>query len=136
MIGTEGFIIKHCISDDHGGSLTLIAAKSGPGVLYGAFALIRRISCGDFSHGTHIVENPSLALRMVNQWDNMDGSIERGYAGLSIFYRDGRILKNSRRIRDYARLLASIGLNGIVLNNVNVHSTETRLITKEQLPKV
>ena len=136
IIGTEGFIIKHCISDDHGGSLTLIAAKSGPGVLYGAFALIRRISCGDFSHGTHIVENPSLALRMVNQWDNMDGSIERGYAGLSIFYRDGRILKNSRRIRDYARLLASIGLNGIVLNNVNVHSTETRLITKEQLPKV
>lgn len=133
-IGNEGFIIKHCVSG--GSSFTMIAAKSGAGVLYGTFALIRRIMCGGFSKNIHITENPSMALRMINQWDNMDGTIERGYAGFSVFYNNGRILTGSKRLRDYARLLASVGLNGIVLNNVNVHSLETRMITKEQLPKV
>jgi alpha-glucuronidase len=141
-IGSEGFIIKHCVSDNGSISenstchLTIIAAKSGAGVLYGVFALIRRIMCGEFNDSMNIIENPSLALRIIDQWDNMDGSIERGYAGLSIFYRNGRILTGSRRIRDYARLLASVGINSIVLNNVNVHRTETRLISMEQLPKV
>lgn len=135
-IGSEGFIIKRCASGSNSGTLTIVAAKSGAGVLYGTFALIRRIMCGESGDSIYVIENPSLALRMIDQWDNMDGSIERGYAGPSIFYRNGRILTNSRRIRDYARLLASVGLNGIVLNNVNVHSMETRLITREQLPKV
>ncbi len=133
-IGDEGFIIKHCSSENS--RYTIIAAKSGAGVLYGAFTLIRRIICKGIEKNLHIIENPSLTLRMIDQWDNMDGSIERGYAGLSIFYRNGKILTGSKRVHDYARLLASIGLNSIVLNNVNVHSTETRLITKEQLPKV
>lgn len=133
-IGDEGFIIKHCSSENS--CYTIIAAKSGAGVLHGVFALIRHIICKGINKNLYIIEAPSLALRMIDQWDNMDGSIERGYAGLSIFYRNGKILTGSKRIRDYARLLASVGLNAIVLNNVNVHSTETRLITKEQLPKV
>ncbi len=133
-IGGEGFIIKRCKHSNS--SFTIIAAKSGAGVLYGAYTLLRLILCGGFSENISIIENPSLSLRMINQWDNMDGSIERGYAGLSIFYKNGSILTDSKRIRDYARLLASIGLNAIVLNNVNVHDMETRLLSKEELPKV
>src|SRR5690606_21657749 len=106
------------------------------GVLYGVFALIRHILCGRLDKNPYILENPAIRLRMLNQWDNMDGSIERGYAGRSIFYQDGQIRSDLERVEDYARLMASVGLNGIVLNNVNVHWHETRLITKEQLPNV
>ena len=66
----------------------------------------------------------------------MDGSIERGYAGRSIFYQDNRFIRDTDRIRDYARLLASVGMNGIVLNNVNVHYRETSLITEVFLEDV
>ncbi len=75
---------------------------------------------------------------MVNQWDNMAvhpvmGSVERGYAGRSFFYRDGRVVADLSRVRDYARLLASVGINALSVNNVNVHATETRLLT-DHLP--
>ncbi len=133
-IGDEGYIVKSCsLYSNH---FTIIAAKSGVGVLYGVFALIRHILCGDINDNIQVIDNPSIALRTINHWDNMDGSIERGYAGQSIFYRNGRILINNKRIRDYARLLASVGINGIVLNNVNVHSEETKLITTKHLPNV
>lgn len=72
---------------------------------------------------------------MINQWDNMDGSVERGYAGESIFYEDNRVTSNLQRIQDYARLLASSGINAIAINNVNVHRVESRLLT-EFLPDV
>jgi len=134
-IGSEGYIIRHSVSENNG-SITLIAAKSASGALYGVFALIRHILCGTFCENFHTAENPAISLRMLNQWDNMDGSIERGYAGKSIFYENGHIRKDKKRITDYARLMASVGINGIVLNNVNVHDRETRLITKELLPGV
>lgn len=133
-LDNEGFIIKSCQTG--GADCTVIAAKTGAGALYGVFALIRHILCGTFDKNAYIVQNPAIKLRMLNQWDNMDGSIERGYAGNSIFYRNGQITADLKRVRDYARLMASVGLNSIVLNNVNVHGPETRLITKEQLPKV
>jgi len=136
-IGSEGFIIRHCTGKHgYGGSYTIIAARTGSGALYGVFTLIRHILCGTFSEDINTAENPAIALRMLNQWDNMDGSIERGYAGKSIFYENGEIKSDKRRIRDYARLMASVGLNGIVLNNVNVHERETRLIAGELLPQV
>lgn len=75
-------------------------------------------------------------LRMINQWDNIDGSIERGYAGKSIFFENNRITTDLTRIRDYARLLASSGLNAISINNVNVHHWETKFLTEEYLPDV
>jgi alpha-glucuronidase len=81
------------------------------------------------------IENPYFKLRMLNQWDNMDGSVERGYAGKSIFYSNNKITKDLVRIKDYARLLSSIGINSIAINNVNVHEYETKLITKDYLPK-
>ncbi|MDU5949412.1 MAG: alpha-glucuronidase, partial [Paenibacillus macerans] len=69
-------------------------------------------------------------------WDNIDGSIERGYAGDSIFYAGGKITSDLGRIRDYARLLASVGVNALAINNVNVHRLETMLITEAYLPEV
>lgn len=129
-IGDEGFIIKN-----HGNRV-IITGKTGKGILYGAFALLRLIRLEKPLSSMNMTDNPANMLRMINHWDNMDGNIERGYAGKSIFYRNNNFIRNKKRIRDYARLLASVGINSVVLNNVNVHCHETKLITKTFLPKV
>jgi alpha-glucuronidase len=134
QLDAEGYIIKYCKAAF--GKYLLIAGKSGAAILYGVFGFLRRLQCGTFKSSSVILENPSLKLRMLNQWDNMDGSIERGYAGKSIFFSNNKFSNDWDRIRDYARLMASAGLNAIVLNNVNVHTVETRLITKDFLPDV
>ncbi len=130
----EGYIIQQA-NGDHGAYL-LIAGAGERGVLYGAFHLLRLLKLGAQLDGLAICERPSAQLRMINHWDNMDGSIERGYAGRSIFYRDNRIVQDMSRIRDYARLLASVGINAVSINNVNVHEVETHLITAAELPNV
>ncbi len=105
----------------------VITISGGPtGLLYGAFALIRKLALGDAAYDES--RRPSLPIRMLNHWDNMDGSIERGYSGGSFFFRDGGLIVD-RRTRDYARLLASCGINGAAINNVNVRGAATRLIT-------
>jgi len=129
-LNPEGFIIKG-LRDG-----ILIAGKTDRGVLYGTFEFLRRMQMGLSIDSLHFAENPAAGIRMVNHWDNMNGSIERGYAGNSIFFRDNRFISDKSRIRDYARLLASLGINGVTINNVNVHEHETRLITKELLPEV
>jgi alpha-glucuronidase len=133
-LGPEGFIIKYCNSSS--GKNLLIAAKTGAGVLYGVYALLRLVQCGALTQETNLLENPVTGLRMLNHWDNMNGMIERGYAGSSIFFENNKFVTNLSRISDYARLIASVGLNAVVLNNVNVHKTETNLITRAFLPKV
>ena len=60
-----------------------------------------------------------MPIRWVNQWDNLDGSVERGYGGRSIFWEDGHARDDLTRVREYARLLASLGINGCSINNVN-----------------
>lgn len=85
-----------------------LSARTEIGLLYGAYALLR---------GEHTSSSPFFRLRILNHWDNLDGSIERGYAGLSIFWGTPELDYN--RIRQYARTCASIGINGSVLNNVN-----------------
>lgn len=132
VIGPEGFAIK---TDKESGAI-VIGALTASGVLYGAFHLLRLFSIGEAVNELDVVENPVNMLRMINQWDNIDGSIERGYAGKSIFYEDNRITTNLERVRDYARLLASSGMNAISINNVNVHKFETMLLTQEYLPEV
>lgn len=109
------------------GTLKLTVADER-GAVYGAFHILReqKIHGGTSpSFGPCIPDNP---FRMLDHWDNMDGSIERGYAGLSFFFKDGRIL-NGDRIRDYARLVASVGINAVVINNVNVKGDATWLIS-------
>jgi alpha-glucuronidase len=133
-LGSEGYIIKYC--NTASGKNLLITAKTGAGVLYGVYALLRLVQCGTLTQDIYLLENPVTGLRMLNHWDNLDGKIERGYAGSSIFFEDNKFIMDLSRIRDYARLMASIGLNAVVMNNVNVHKTETNLITSAFLPKV
>ncbi len=131
-VGAEGYVIK----TDRLTSRIVIGAVSSVGVLYGVFHLLRILSTGSPVDALDIVENPVNKLRMVNQWDNIDGSVERGYAGKSIFYHNNQITTNLERVRDYARLLSSSGLNAISINNVNVHEFETKLVTQEYLADV
>lgn len=116
------------------GMLTLTASDE-KGVLYGIFHILRQIAQEKPLQGMRELCQPSNPLRMLNHWDNMDGSIERGYAGASFFFRDGEILIDGRT-QDYARLAASVGINGVVLNNVNVKEQATWLITERYFDKV
>lgn len=89
------------------------------GVLYGAFALLRELSQGVDLTKANLREKPAMAIRWVDEWDNADGSIERGYAGRSIFFDAGHVREDLGPVAEYARLLASVGINGCNLNNVN-----------------
>jgi len=128
-LNTEGFIIKLVLAGER--NRIIISAKSDKGLLYGVFRFLSHLSLRGSLENLHIIENPRSELRMINHWDNLDGSIERGYAGKSIFYRNNELMRDTERITDYAKLLASVGINSIVLNNVNVHTNETELIDKK-----
>ena len=109
-----------------------ITSASDTGLLYGAFALLRELGQGKAIGAIHLDEAPAYTLRMLNHWDNPDGHVERGYAGRSIFdwwHLPGHV---DARMTDYARANASIGINGVVVNNVNARAMmlETRYIAK------
>lgn len=125
-INGEGFLIKSV--KRNGQQKIIITGKSDQGLLYGVFSFLRMIQMEKELDDIEIINNPVNSLRFINHWDNLDGSIERGYAGKSIFYNNNQLTDNLDRIIDYARLLASIGINSIVINNVNVHREETKLI--------
>ncbi|KQO04643.1 alpha-glucuronidase family glycosyl hydrolase [Paenibacillus sp. Leaf72] len=130
--GAEGFVIR----TSHADSCLAIGAASPAGVLYGVFHLLRLIGTGASIDELDIVSAPINGLRMINHWDNFDGSIERGYAGNSFLYENNRFTKDQERLRDYARMMASVGINAIAINNVNVHQEETLFITPTYLPQV
>ena len=113
-----------------------VSGSDENGVLYGVFHLIRSIGCGMSPEEAQTEERAGNEIRMLDHWDNLDGSIERGYAGRSLFFSRGRVRANVSRISDYARLLASIGINAAALNNVNVFRKETMLITEKYLPGI
>jgi alpha-glucuronidase len=113
-----------------------IAGQDGPGLLYGVFRFLSLLAQGKAEGSLDIQEEPATSLRIINHWDNLDGTIERGYAGNSIFYKNNRLDYDKERIQDYARLLASIGINRISINNVNVRSAAKLLITEEYLGDV
>ena len=99
-----------------------IQANTDLGILYGVYELLRRQQTGE--PVKEEIFNPSYERRLLNHWDNLDGTIERGYAGLSIFWRKGKdslvvTEKDKKLWKEYARANASIGINGAVLNNVN-----------------
>ena len=99
----------------------IIAGSTDRGVLYGTFDLLRKIAMGeDLSH-LRETQEPSAPVRWVNEWDNLDGRIERGYGGRSIFFDNGAVRADMTRVSDYGRLLASVGINGCVVNNVNAN---------------
>ncbi len=116
-----------------GRSFLVIAASNPRGVLYGTFALLRRIALLRPITDLDEKEIPYAPVRWVNHWDNLDGSIERGYGGPSIFFENGNVRADLGRVRDYGRLLASLGINGCTVNNVNA---DPRVITDEFLPQL
>ncbi len=97
----------------------VISGLSDRGVLYGTFAWLSKIARNQDVRHLDEAQSPFVPLRWINQWDNPDGTIERGYGGRSIFFDDGAVRGDLSRVHDYARLLASLGINGCVINNVN-----------------
>ncbi|MBP3569774.1 MAG: alpha-glucuronidase [Lachnospiraceae bacterium] len=116
------------------GSLSLLAGEE-TGVLYGVFHILRMIATETSLKDLDVYQSPSQPLRMMNHWDNLDGSIERGYSGRSFYFRNNEFFIDDRT-RDFARFLASIGINGVVINNVNVKEAATYLITDRYFDKV
>ena len=104
------------------------------GLLYGAYRLILDRLCWE-TLSTPVVSSPKYALRMINCWDNPDGTIERGYAGRSLFFENGKLSWDPERIRELGRLLASAGLNVLCINNVNVHFP-AQLLLEDDLPSL
>ncbi len=116
-LGDEGYLVRNVTLN--GQRVVVVAGNSDRGALYGAFALIRHIATGGKADALNLRSAPKVKLRVLNHWDNLDGSIERGYAGQSLW--DWWTLPDFKdpRYTDYARANASIGINGTVLNNVN-----------------
>ncbi len=127
----DGYWIKTLAVRGH--PSILIAAPSDRGVLYGVFALLRRMALGHEITALDVQAVPYAPIRWVNQWDNLDGGIERGYGGRSIFFEDGHVTGDLARVGEYARLLASVGVNGCTVNNVNA---DPRVISGEFLPQL
>jgi alpha-glucuronidase len=120
-----------------GGPLRLVITGSTEAAcLHAVFALLRRLRTGQAATGMRVAEATANKLRVINHWDNIDGTIERGYAGKSIFFADGQVTQDLRRVTDYARLLASVGVDAVSLNNVNVTRASARLLTPEHLPRL
>ena len=129
-LGDEGFLIKTL--KVNGTPCTVIAARKDMGVMYGVFHFLRLLQTQSDIKELNITQVPKLQRRMLNHWDNLNGTIERGYAGYTLW--DWQRLPGyiDPRYRDYARANASIGINGTVLNNVNANA---RSLTTEYLIK-
>lgn len=124
----DGYII----SGDKQKGVT-VRSVSDIGLLYGAYHLLRLQETQNGSNRLQITESPKYDLRLLNHWDNLNGTIERGYAGHSIWKWDELPEKISPRYKEYARANASIGINGTVLNNVNASPA---ILTSDYLQKV
>lgn len=116
IVQKEGFLIQY-----KNGRL-LIAGKDERGVLYGVFQLLRHLQMHLPLKDLNIIDAPKLDLRVLNHWDNLDGTVERGYAGFSIFNWHQLPEFIDPRYEDYARANASIGINGSVVTNVNANA--------------
>lgn len=130
-IAPDGFRLRWV--ETNGQRHLLVAGGTEQGALYGAFALLRRIAIGEPIDTLDCGESPYAPVRWVNQWDNLDGTIERGYGGRSIFWDNGHVRTDLARVADYGRLLASLGINGCSINNVNV---DPRILTPAYLPEI
>ena len=117
VLTADGYWLKS--AKIHGSECLVITAATDRGVLYAVFALLSKIARGESLAAIDEVQQPYAPIRWVNQWDNLDGRIERGYGGPSIFFADGNVRSDLTRVGEYARLLASIGINGCTINNVN-----------------
>jgi len=127
----DGFWLDSTALDGH--NVLIVAGLNDRGVLYGVFALLRKLSLHERIDELDETESPIAPIRWVNEWDNLDGSIERGYAGRSIFFENNHVVPDLSRAGDYARLLASIGIDGCTVNNVNANP---RILAADFLPQL
>jgi alpha-glucuronidase len=114
-------------------SYTVITAANSRGVLYGAFALLRKIALGEPVARLNEKQSPYAPVRWVNEWNNLDGTIERGYGGRSIFWDNLQAREDLSRVAGYGRLLASLGINACAINNVNANP---RSLASDFIPQV
>jgi len=128
--GADGYMIRTLTIDGH--RATLIGARSAVGALYGTFHFLRLLQTGRSIARLDITSRPRTERRILDHWDNLDGSVERGYAGASLW--DWQKLPGylDPRYTDYARACASVGINGSVINNVNA---DARVLTPLYLQK-
>lgn len=129
--GAEGYVIRTTKAGNE--PVTAIASEGEIGAMYGAFHFLRLMQTAQPIASLDIAERPKVQLRMLNHWDNMDGSIERGYAGRSLWHWSELPGTIDPRYVDYARANASIGINGAVPNSVNA---DVRILSREYLVKV
>lgn len=124
QLDDEGYIIRTVTHNRK--TVNVIAAKKDIGVLYGVYHYLRLIQTTQSLNNLAIKEEPKLQIRILNHWDNLNGTIERGYAGYTIWEWQRLPGYVTKRYTDYARANASIGINGTVLNNVNANANSLR----------
>ena len=130
-LGPEGFMIHAHRSGSK--EVIVITANTEIGCLYGAFHFLRLLQVGQNLKEIHLVSRPGIQYRLLDHWDNLNGRVERGYAGRSLWKWDELPDSIDSRYRDYARANASLGINGTVLNNVNA---DPRILRADYLQKV
>ncbi len=130
-LGGEGYAIR--TRELRGKKLILLVANQEIGLYYAVFRFLRLLQTGQEIERLDIVSAPKIRFRLLDHWDNLDGSIERGYAGRSLWRWKELPDSISPRYREYARADASIGINGAVLNNVNA---DPQILTATYLKKI
>jgi alpha-glucuronidase len=126
-----GYWIVHASSG--GVRYLVITGPDEAGVLHGAFALLRKLALGQTEQSWEERQTPHFALRWINQWDNLDGTIERGYGGRSLFWDANHARQDLTRVGEYGRLLASLGIDAIAINNVNANP---RILAADFTPEI
>jgi len=129
LLSVSGEQFQILSASENGHAHILLIGGNPQAELYAVFHLLEEIASQQAIPADDR-QSPSATIRWVNQWDNFDGSIERGYAGRSIFFDNGHVRPDLTRAGEYARLLASIGLNGCTVNNVNanLHTLDTPML--------
>jgi len=117
----DGYVLRSVTQK--GRRLLVVASESDLGLLYGTFALFRELERGSDLGNLSVESRPRIDLRLLNHWDNLDGSVERGYAGRSIWKWDEDVARHAERYRDYARACASVGINGAAITSVNANAS-------------
>ncbi|GAB3820829.1 alpha-glucuronidase family glycosyl hydrolase [Pontibacter rugosus] len=130
-VGNEGYLLQ--TSTKNGKNYTVIAANTDIGVLYGSYHFLRLLQTQQDISNLSIASAPKIKHRVLNHWDNLDRTVERGYSGFSLW--DWHRLPGyiDQRYIDYARANASVGINGTVLTNVNANAL---VLTEDYLKKV
>jgi len=130
-LDADGFWLKSATIG--GAHYLVIAGGDERGVLYGSFALMRKIALGESLAALDEKQVPYAPVRWVDEWDNLNGTIERGYGGASIFWEAGNARADMSRVSEYGRMLASIGINGCAISNVNA---DPKILSPDFIPQI